>query len=304
MYTLKQNKFAPGLWVFLGLLVVGAALVGFYFLVISPFLSLEHYLRVYQNPTTVLAIVDSHEEYDDDGDTDYRSYIKYTVGNNSYRVQFEDKDKKSQLSSIGRLVNIPVSPEDPSKPLYDLEDNGSFALLGAPLLAILLACIWSVVMQKQRSSYLSAQDPAILSRDILLTIFGRIRMFFFLCWPLLYGALLWRYPMIFGEGTRNTAIVVSAIWVILLALALRDCYYVHRQEFGVHTDTLIDKEIISGDENDSYCLTYRSADGTTWNVNTSRSAYESAHIGDRVQAVYLRSHKKPIFHYNTNGEAN
>ena len=274
-----------------------------YMMVISPFISAEHYISAASDPLTVTATVTKHDSYDDDGDTDYRSYVSYTVNGTQYiNLKYEDKDNKSDLTALDKEVQLQVSRKDPSKQISRLKNTGSGVAIFSPALALVLAMGWKAVLRGRRSKdVFCTPDNEQIKKDAKLSVIGRCGPAFWLLCGLLYGFISWRYISVTGEWVIAAMIVCSVCFLWRLIVMLRDFGVVDREEFELRQDVLMGKEIRSGEDSDSYVLIYRS-NGGTWEKYTNKKYYEQAKKGDAVQSVFLPNKRKPLLHYDSWGK--
>lgn len=277
----------------------------FWFMLIRPILSAEHYLQVYQNPVTVTATVTEHESYDDDGDWDYRSFISYDYNGTHYsNIQYEDCDDQENLTAVGTVVNVQVSPKDPSKQIDQLKGAGKLLHIGLFLPAFALAFVYHFLVNSRMSKDgLGTPDMETIQRDLKIHILDRPwGAVLFLC-GLGYGLMYWRYFPLLGKIPLIIAGVSGVLWLWNLLIGIRDYRYVKLGEFQLHRDVLVNKEIKTDSEgSDSYHLYYQSAD-RKWDTTTNAENYRNAKIGYSVLAVYLKGQKKPTLHYNHQGNA-
>lgn len=276
-------------------------IIGF---LVEPITQMEHYNRVYKNPVTVQATVIKHDDYDDDGDTDYRSYIFYRVGDTMYaNIRYEDKDKQSDLTPIGQTVEVQVSPEDPTKLISSLVSDGQLLVVTIPLFSIMMSLVLHILIIRKRSNKLpGTPDRETIVQDILMTIRGRMFRFFWILVSVGYLLLCWRYPSQFQHKTMIAASLCGAAWLWCVCRDMRDSRIAKRQEFDIRRDTLVQKEYIPDSEGDTYKLHFRSGD-KYWDTNVSKRYFDSMSEGSTVLAVYMPGKKKPMLHYNVFGDA-
>ena len=106
------------------------------------------------------------------------------------------------------------------------------------------------------------------------------------------------------EWTLYVAAGCGIIWLWKVIVAVIDIKNILSDNYTVTRDILIDKKIISGDDSDSYQLTYSSStNGNQWKTNTSRHYYDRAKTGSTVTSIYLPNKKKPLYHYDNDGDA-
>lgn len=276
-----------------------------WFMLIRPIRFAEHYLQVYQNPVTVTATVTEHESYDDDGDRDYRSYISYDYNGVHYDdIQYEDCGDREDLTAVGTVVNVQVSPKDPSQRIDRLKGTGKYLYIGFFLTACALAFLYHFLVNSRMSEdCLGTPDMDTVQRDLKLHILGRLwGAFSFLC-MVGYGLMYWRYSPLLGKIPLIIAGVCCPLWLWNLLIGIRDYRYVKLGEFQLHRDVLVNKEIKTDSEgSDSYHLYYQSAD-RKWDTITNEENYQKAQIGSSVLAVYLKGKNKPTLHYDHRGNA-
>ncbi len=267
------------------------------------YLDIEEYRRVYNDPIEVVAVVYDYDSYDDDGDTDYRSYIKYEVSGKTYDAKYEDKNKIDDLTPIGQEVKIKVSPENPANLITALKSAGHAVWLSGLPVLLLISLLYKSLIYSKRSKITRAHlDNELVRKDLILTVIGRMRNALWLLFALFGGALVWRYPMLYDQKTLIFAAVSFTIWVVFLVMTIIDCRHINNNDYRISYDKLIDKNIVSGEDSDSYVLTYKSDIGVTWKVNVSLKRYNQENHGDIVHAVYLYRKQKPILHYDKYGK--
>lgn len=275
------------------------------FFVVKPIRAAEHYLQVWKNPVTVTATVTEHDSYDDEGDTDYRSYISYEYNGVHYdNIQYEDCSDREDLTAVGTAVNVQVSPKDPSKQIDQLKGAGKLLHIGWFMPAFALAFVYHFLVNSRMSKdCLGTPDMDTVQRDLKIHILGRFwGAFSFLC-MLGYGLMYWRYSPLLGKIPLIIAGVCCPLWLWNLLIGIRDYRYVKLGEFQLHRDVLVNKEIKTDSEgSDSYHLYYQSAD-RKWDTTTNAENYQKAQIGSSVLAVYLKGKNKPTLHYDHRGNA-
>lgn len=274
------------------------------FFVVKPIRAAEHYLQVWKKPVTVTATVTDYDSYDDDGDTDYRSYISYEYNGVRYQnLKYEAEDTKNALTPVGTEVNIKISPEDPSVRIDQLKNDGRGLYIGLGLCALILAFLYNSLQKRRLTKELiGTPDSDTVQRDLKLKILGSGGCAF---WPLsavFYGVAAWRYSMLLGDGAWVVCGICCLLGVRKWVVTIRNCRRVESGEFELRHDVLVDKQEYHDTEGSSYTLYYQN-DNRKWKLNTSRKNYERAEIGDTIVAVYLAGNKKPTIHYNHEGNA-
>lgn len=263
----------------------------------------EEFNRVYANPLTVTATVKEYDSYDDDNDTDYRSYVEYEVNGTLYLTKYEDKNTEEELTPIGEKVTLKVSPENPGRSLSDLVKSARNVPFIITITLIMLSLFLLPLMDRGRKSKENPlQNEEVLVKDIKSALLCRAENIALLLIGSAYAGLAVRYPLIYGKSMAVFAIALLAAWVICMARALHGCSLAKRGEYEIRCDKLVEKKYISGDESDTYRLIYSSNNGETWKVNVSKSRYEREAIGNNVHAVYLSDRDKPVLHYDGKGE--
>lgn len=304
------NRLGTGLLVGISILLCGglalAVLVpAAYAVVVQPFADLEHCRQVWQQPVTVLAIVSDHKSYDDEGDTDYRSYISYTYNNVHYEnIRFEDKDDKEDLTSQGTLVTIQVSPKDPKKLIQQLKRNSAVVPVSIAILLAGLTAIYTLIQHNRLSRIcLGTPDRETVKKDIKIKIRSRfLRPYLLLC-GIGYSFLYWRYCVVLNQTPLILAIICGAGWLCCIYATIRDYRHAENDDFELRRDLLVDKqESTDSDGDTTYSLYYKSGE-QTWHTNVNATIYSHAKIGQTIVAAYLPSKKKPIIHYDSLGNA-
>jgi len=303
------NGFTAGWGDGIGFFVAGGLLlvilgVALFFFLLQPIRDMEHYRQVWQNPITVTAVVTDHKSYDDDDDTDYKSFVTYIYDNVCYKdAPYEDRDIQDALTPIGTTVTIQISPRDPSRQIAQLKGNGRMVPLFFTFLFFGLATLCKLA---QRCS-LTRQSVGILDTetiqsDIKAKIRGRVlRPFLLFCW-ISYGFLYWQYSVLFGQYLLIAAVVCGAGWLCCMYTTVRDYRCVENGDFEVRRDTLVEKKEQSDSDGTSYILVYEN-DERKWNSVVSKANYIRGEVGSTTQAAYLPGKKKPIVHYDPLGNA-
>ena len=270
----------------------------------SPIADMEHYRQVYQTPVTVTATVTKHDSYDNDGDTDYRSYVTYIVDNTRYKdYPYENRDRKVELTPVDTEVVLQVSPKDPSRQISNLKNNGSIFGLTAVYLFLGLAGLCKLLQKRSLTkSNRSQPDRETIQQDIKTMVRGRfMRPFLLFCW-LGYAFLHWQYSMLFGQLSLIVAAVCFVLWLFCMYTAIRDYRHADSDDFTVHRDVLVEKKELSDSDGTTYVLYYNNSE-KTWKTTTKESTFHRTKEGDMVLAVYLPGKSKPILHYNLDGDA-
>lgn len=295
----------------LTLLVVAAvcgvlAVVGllFYGCVIKPVVDTEHYLQVWQNPATVTATVTKHDSYDDDGDTDYESFITYVYDGVRYEnMEYEDRDTKSDLTPIGTELTLEISPKDPTRLIEDLRRSRSVLPVGVAFLALVMTLVYIWLQQRNLTKDCrGTPDTDMVQNDLKIKIRSRfLRPFLLLC---VMGNCLvyWRYAVLEPNASVTVAAICGLFWIINLLTTIRDYRRVENENFEIRRDVLVDKKESSDSDSTNYFLYYQNGE-RTWRHSTTEKTYHKARIGDAVIAVYLPGKKRPILHYNHDGNA-
>ena len=277
------------------------------FLVGSGIRNLDHYHRVRTNPLIVDAVVTRHGESEDsEGHTDYDSYITYTVNGITYKdIHYETEGSQDKLTPISESVTVKVSPEDPSRMLDRLENNGlGMMVIGTMLVAIFGSIEWRMISKRRCSKGLQGapeeEDIAwdakkIIWSDPILSIPSILFAIELFCWI--------RYSSWIPHWVGIITAVSGVIGGCALLRVLRRDSRINRREWTLCSEKLIAKKIESGSESgDSYLLHFRS-DKKEWKFRTSKNDYEYAEIGTTRWVVYIPGKKKPLLLYNTFGDA-
>ncbi len=287
------------------ILVITFILVVIVLSVVFPIMSLEHYNRVKDNPLVVTATVTSHSEYDDDGDTKYRSHVSYTVNGVRYTdKEYQDENERHLLTPRGTQVTIYVSPEKPDVQLQELEQNGRVMYFSPLAVAYFVAYVWKTIFKYKRSNNVfHVPETETIKKDAKLTIIGNFHLAFWLMLSATYAFCVFRYPTVLKNNIMLCVIAITAIiWIWRVICALHNFSLINKDEFEIRHDVLIKKEIYSGDDSDTYELTYRSGD-KTWKTKTNYRNYNKSKEGDRVISLFLPNRKKPLMHYDSSGDA-
>ena len=269
-------------------------------------IDLEHYTRVYQNPLRATATVIRHEVDENDDDTDYLSYISYTVNGVRYAdIRYENKNKNAELTPIGQKVTVEVSPEDPSVLIADLLKTRFSTEFSTIMVAFVAAAGWRGWTHRKRSKNLvGAPDQEQLERDLRLTVYGRMSLSSWLILAILTGALWWRYPLFIEGWVKYVAVGSIVIWLISLVVAIGCLRVIKNQEYRVTRDILVEKSTSYDSEDGfTYTLTYQTDCGTRWDKNTTERIYTILNEGSGVIAVYMPGKQKPVLHYDGWGNA-
>lgn len=273
------------------------------YLFVTGVMDCQEYSEVYKDPVWVEATVTLHDEYEDsDGDTDYYSYVSYTVDGVYYKnVDFETENSKSDLTPCGTRLRLAVNPRDHSQLLMNLAGPGVVAVTGTAVAATLAAILWVLRRRRLSKEAYLLNDDEVIRKDIRAAISAR---FFRPLWffaAVMMAALCVIYPMIFGKWFVAYAVVLAVFWVICLIRAIKDMGMCTRGEYTIHNDRLVDKqEHTDSDGDTTYTLCY-AADDREWSTSTTRKKYDKAVIGTVIKAVYLNGRKKPIIHYDDEG---
>ena len=299
---MKKRKTSKVVTKIFAVLFVVAVLVAGFWMVVRGFTALEHYSRVYKNPLVVTATVTSYGTYDDEGDTDYRSYVSYEVDGKKYeKIRYEDKDYRSDLNPIGTQVELKVSPEDPSSTISSLKSD-TIMLVGFFFVLSIAAALWNIGISNMRSKKNSAiPDTEVLEKDLKLTVLGRFSLAIWILVSVLLFVLVWRYPVIMPRWISVAAVVCLILWLISVFKAARDIRLINNAEYEIRRDVLIDKNHDSSD-GDTYELTYKSQD-KEWKTTVTKEVYHNTQKGDTVVAVHLPGKEKPLIHYDVSGDA-
>lgn len=282
-----------------GVLVCGALALILDVMLLQPVLDLEHYRKVWDQPVAVTATVVKHEAYDNDGDEDYRSVVRYEYDGKVYTTNYESRDHKEDLTPLEEAVAIQISPLDPSRRMAALKSNGYGLLFGALILFAAGAGGCSALHRRNRSGDKDFPDTQQIRRDIRAKIRSRFwRPFWLLCW-MGYGLIGWRYWQAMGIIPLLLGGACFLGWLVCMYTTLRD-YRCAAEDLELHRDVLVDKTHLSDSDGDTYVLEYRNGE-RIWKCSTSERKYKRASIGETVLAVYFPGRKKPMIHYDLDG---
>lgn len=295
-------KFFGTAIVYFGALALVVALVAMVFHSVQ---SLEHYNRVYRDPLEVTAVVTRYSKHEDsEGDVDYISHVTYSVNGTAYTVQYESENHESELTPIGTEVNIQVSREDPGRTIKGLRSSGYAAVFLAAAWSFVIPSIWCRGLKRKRSRDVAGMpDTETVERDIRLTIFSGVPLYF---WPMLSLAclaLLLRYSAATGEWLPYVLVFCALVAVMLLVNAMRKLHALKNRQYLLRRDYLANKESkYDSEDGFQYYLYFHGADGNKWSKTTSEAEYRSIQPGNTVVSVYMPGQKKPFLHYNTAGK--
>ncbi len=306
MLKKEENRGGKILTVVLTLFILAILIFGTVMLceyVIESFHYAEEYRRVCDNPIEADAVVYKHEEYDDDGDTYYRSFVKYEVSGKEYTSKYEDEGRSGDLSPVGEVVSIKVSPENPGHILSNLKSDANILIFSGLIILTIVSIIYHFAVSSKLSKEQRAHlDSTAVRRDLLHTVTAKIKNILWLLYALFGAVLVWRYPMLFFTKTLIFTAVCAVIWIICIANTINCCKRINNNEYRMSLDKLINKRIVSSDDSDAYVLTYKSDTNNTWKVSVSRERYNREEEGNTAYAVYLNGKKKPILHYDKDGK--
>lgn len=284
--------------------VLGVFVVMFIALLVIPIQNAEHYLQVWENPAVVTAVVTKHDSYDDDGDTDYESFVSYAYDGKIYRnMEYEDRDNEKDLTTLGTEVSLAISPKDPKKQVEQLRKNARGLYAGGIFIPLLLVLVYHFLLRKKLTKGCHGiPDSDTVMHDIKIKIATRFFRTAMLMIGVTLGVFYWLYGLILGKASGVIALVCMTLWIIGLLRAIRDYRQAEQGDFELSRDVLVEKKEISDSDGDSYYLHYQNGD-RKWKTGTSFTNYNRAKVGAAVVAVYLPGHRKPIVHYNHEGDA-
>ena len=276
----------------------------FYGLVLMPVMNTEHYLQVWQNPAAVTATVTKHDSYDDEGDTDYESFITYVYDGVRYEnMDYENCDTAAELTPIGTQITLQISPKDPTRQMEDLKRSRLLLPLSVALASLLLTGVYIWLQRRSLTKGCrGTPDTDMVQNDLKIKIRSRfMRPFLLLC---VVGNCLvyWRYSVLQVNAAVTAASVCGLFWLWCMLTTIRDYRRVENENYQLRQDVLVDKKESSDSDSTYYHLYYQSGQ-RKWKASTSEKSYHKARIGDAVVAVYLPGKKKPILHYNHDGNA-
>ena len=299
----KSKKMIIGI-IFL-ILILSSVVIGCVFGLMHSIASMEHYLRVWDKPLEVIAVVTKHDSYDDDGSNRYRSYISYTAYGVKYtNVEYQDVTKRSDLVAKGKTLTVEVSPEDPGKLISELANSQGMLGVMIPFTCFFLMLVWNSVINGKRSrNNPDSPDKETVARDLKLTILSRRFPVMCLLVCVGYGLMYWRYGRFIGNWCPVVIAILGAGWLLDVFRAIRDWGAVKREEYELRRDKLIQKEhTTDGDNDDVYYLHYSNG-SSTWKKQVNLKKFTEAVVGTTLLAVYLPGKKKPAYHYDEAGDA-
>lgn len=285
-------------------MIAGVFVVMFVALLVLPIRDAEHYLQVWENPAVVTAVVTKHGSYDDDGDTDYASFVSYTYDGKVYRnMEYEDRDQEKDLTPLGTEVSLAISPKDPEKQVEQLRKNARSLYAGGIIIPLLLVLVYHFLLRKKLTKRCpGTPDPDTLLHDIKIKIATRFFRTAMLLIAVAMGIFHWCYGLVLGKGVGGIALVCMVLWIPGLLRAIREYRQAEQGDYELSRDTLVEKKEISSADDSSYYLYYQNGD-RKWKVSTTFTNYCRAKVGSAVVAVYLTGHAKPIVHYSHEGDA-
>lgn len=286
--------------------IVAAVLVSMLFsMFLKPLADIEHYRQVWQTPVTVTAVVSDHDSYDDEGDTDYRSYVTYTYNGIRYQnLPYEDKDAEQDLTPLGTALSLQISPKDPARQISDLKSRGQIVSFSTFFVFLSFSGLYLLLLHRGLTkSCPGTPEAETVQKDLQIKILSRIiRPTLLLCW-IGYGLLYWRYSIVLGRLPLILAVASGIGWLFCMYTTVRDYRLAKNGSYTLRRDTLVYKEESTDSEGStSYTLYYRSEE-RNWQTSVSLKAYTRATVGDTVLAVYLPDKKKPTLHYDRDGNA-
>ena len=269
----------------IGLLVI--LLVAGVLLLCSGYRTALHYQDVKDNAVEVTATVTRVDEWEDsEGSTYYDVYVKYSYKEEVYSQEIDGH----RNADVGDQFAISINSDDPME-----------------------------IMQETRSSY---KVTIVFGALCLGLAFGTSRMDTRVGWcetfginrEMIHADLLRKVKTgNTGIGCLIVAVATAAGWcitrkdVLLLGCGvlsailgirklntfLKESRLIKTQEYTVQTDRLVSKRVEEDSEGDSYYVTYRTSEGTSYELNVSMKVYNKAVEGDQILSVFLPQQKKP-----------
>lgn len=255
--------------------------------------SLEHYARVYQNPLTVTARVTAHVK---DGD-EYQSLLSYTADGTTYSdIEFEEKEEILDLTPVGTIVTIQVSPEDPAQTIADLLSFcGSGIMISAVVCCLLAGTVWKWVLRRFLSKEKNViPETEILERDLRLTILSRKAP---IAWMVLGGLQIavWVYYLgVFSADKLIFPAICIVIGVLCLVSVFRKLRLVNEPRYRLEKHMLIRKEQAYGNK---YRLVFKGNNGQEWSKIVKEKEYLSVRTGSTILTVHLPGKAEPVLRY-------
>ena len=288
-----------------GNVLAAAALILFFIYgILKPVQALEHMARVRENPVEVTAVVTHHRELESDDDVDYYSYICYEAEGVFYEdIRYESKSYRQDLTPVGTVVTVQVSPEDPGTLLSELQGHGNSILYTIPFWNLLFSLWVGYLIRLGRSKGLgSTPDQDTIRQDLRLTILARSSRLFFMWVAVGYACVGVKFRGLVEDWVLPGAAVCAVICAVLLRNSFKDLNRIREGNYQLHRDELVEKNFVEDSEGDTYTLIYRSGENI-WTKATNKRHFDSVTEGSVVLAVYLPGTKKPVMHYDLDGDA-
>ena len=281
-----------------------ALILFFIYGLIKPVQALEHMARVRENPMEVTATVTHHREFESDDDVDYYSYICYQAEGVFYEdIRYETETHPKNLTPVGNVLTVQVSPEDPGTLLSALQGHGNSILYPIPLWTLFFTLWVGYLIRLGRSKALgSTPDQETIRQDLRLTILARSSRLFFMWVAVGYACVGAKFQGLVEGWALPAAAVCAVICAALLRKSFQDMNCVRDGNYQLHRDELVEKTFVEDSEGDTYTLVYRSGKDY-WTKTTNRRYFDSVTEGSVVLAVYLPGTKKPVMHYDLDGDA-
>lgn len=279
---------AAGIWIFTVIL----AAISVVFLSLSVARGIE-YNRVMPSAPTVEAEAYEYREVDDEGDTDYRVYVRFAYEGKNYSVGYathEDRDKAEAM--LGKTVKLHINPENPVEQIEDIQGNMvMFAFTSLPfwLFAVIL------LFERKRNLYIDTYGfkteyiQIDLKRQLL---FNAAFWVAFLSGSIVLLVLWIFFPLVFRNGWIGT--VFGAVISVLLYLRWRkDVRRVREGQYYRSHQTVYDMKIDSGGDSTTYDL-YLTNGVHQWRKQVSKKKFNATDIGDTAQTVFLQGDSQPF----------
>lgn len=291
-----RSKNATILWVMLAIFI----LVGTGILALGC-LEGQRYLAIEKNAVTVQAEGYKIVDVDDDGDNDFRLYVRYTYEGEVYSGIYKTYDLQRDAEKLmGQWVDVQINPENPSEQLNDIGTGARFLCLMGPFF---LANGIGFVFCRKRKCYTEVYGwrREYIQMDLDRKLLEDCGLWAgFLSAGLLYLGL-WRvFPSAMGD-IWIISFVACTIGILILLGWLSKCHKIREEKYRLSRQTMTDKKIDDSGDSTSYNL-YYSNGINSWHRSVSRKRFDSAQIGETVEAVFLDGTKRPYFVYDCRDE--
>ena len=283
---------AVGLWIFT-VLVLGISVL---FLLLGVQYGIA-YNRAEKVAVTVRAEAYEYRKVDDEGDIDYRVYLRFTYGGKNYSVGHKTYDTEADAEKmLGKTVELRVNPEDPREQIDDMKSPVfGFTFMG------LFVWIFAMMLVFERKRNLYTETYRFATEYIELDLNRQLLTNSFLWFAFLSASIillvLWSF---FPSALRHLwfgAVIGGIISLVLFLRWMKDVKKVREGQYYRSRQTVYDAKIDSGGESTTYVL-YMTNGILQWTKSVSPKRFEAARIGDTSLTVFLNGAKKPFLTTN------